>query len=141
MAARISASSFSLSHGFCMKLAAPNCMARRHLHGAVGGNHDDGELRVEGANVLQQIKSTAAGQRQIEQHQVEGTISQSFESPSSPSAAVSDFIAFQLQQHLQRLANRGFIVNDEHASLSLTAYQRLGASRNYGDFRHDGLPQ
>ena len=44
------------------------------LHRAVGGDHDDRQLGVALANVLQHLDAIAVGHGEVEQHQVEGAL-------------------------------------------------------------------
>ena len=41
------------------------------VHGAVGGDHDDRQLRLALLDLRQQFEAALAGQGQVEQHQVE----------------------------------------------------------------------
>ena len=105
-AARTSASSFSLSQGFWMKLVAPRCMARTALSTrAIGGNHDDGELGITRADIAQDFQPVAVRQGKIKQHQIEGPLIQAGQSIF---AGFGRFhaVTFQFEQRLQRLTNR-----------------------------------
>ena len=85
----------------------------RILHRAVGGDHDDRQLRVALANLAQNFDAIALGQGKIQQHQIEGTLGNARQSFF---AVVGNFyrVAFKLQQRLQRLADGGFVVDDQH---------------------------
>ena len=108
--------------------------AHRIFHRAVGGDHDDRQARVVGANLRQNVHAVAAGKRQIEQHEIKGTLA---DLRQALFAAVRrlNFEAFHFEQRLQRFANLGLIVDDEHRSRRRrSAVQR--AARNNCRFRH-----
>ena len=72
-----------------------------------------GSLGVALADLAQNLDAVAVGQSEIEQHQVEGMLGHS----RQPFAAVVgglDLVAFKLQQSLQRFADGGFVVDDQH---------------------------
>ena len=102
--------------------------AHRILHRAVGGNHDDGQARVVGANLRKDFHAVAAGQRQIEQHQIKRAVRHLREAIFAADCGL-DFEAFHFEQGLQRFANLGFIVNDEHR----TGGRRIAVQRAAGE--------
>ncbi len=62
---------------------------------------------------MQDLNAIALGQREIQQHQVEGM----FRNASQPLKAVVGHlhgVAFKLQQSLQGLTNGGFVIDDQH---------------------------
>ncbi len=97
-----------------------NEVGRARLHGvdgvldrAIGGDHDDRQLGVAFADLLQNLDTVALGQREIQQHQVEGPLGEAGQAFHAVVGGV-DGVAFKLQQRLQRLADRGFVVDDQH---------------------------
>src|ERR1019366_4613147 len=87
----------------------------RVLHRAVRRNHDDGQIGIALADIVQDFNAIAFGQGEIQQHQVEGM----FRNASQALHAVVSYlhgIAFKLQQSLQRLTDGGFVVNDQHGA-------------------------
>ena len=84
----------------------------RIFHGAVCGDHDHCQLGVSMVEFRQQIDAVAVGQCQIEQHQVVGPVADSCEAFVGGGGRLH-FVAFHFQQGFQRLADGGFIVNDQ----------------------------
>ena len=84
------------------------------VDGAVGGDHDDRRLRLALVDLRQQLKAALAGQRKIEQHQVEVLQFQN----AQPLLAVGGHlyrVALEREQHLERLADARFVVDDQDA--------------------------
>ena len=96
----------------------------RVFHRAIRGDHHDRKLEVALANFLQNLDTVTLGHGEVEQYKVVGTLRQPCESLRAVAGAV-DFVAFELEQRLQRFANRGFVVDDEHSAHRL----RLVAAR------------
>ena len=88
MAARMSASSFSLSHGFCTKFSAPARIASTTFDDrAVRRNHDHRQIRLHLQNARQQFDAALARKRQVQQQQVELAVPPVAPGPPAPSAA------------------------------------------------------
>ena len=84
------------------------------VHGAVGGDHDDGQLGLALLDLRQQFEAALAGQGQVEQHQVEVFLLQN----AQPLVAVgghSDRVPLQREQHFERFADGGLVVDDQDA--------------------------
>ena len=98
-----------------------------------------------GANFGQDFHAIAAGQGEIEQDQVERMFADALQAHFAGGRGF-DREAFHLEQGLQRFANLGFIVNDEHRARE--ARRSIGSvherARNDGGIRHilpwKGLP-
>jgi hypothetical protein len=82
------------------------------LHRAVGGDHDDGELLVAVANLGEDLEPVHVGQGEVEQNEVEGLRGEGGESVGAALGA-GDGVALELEQRLQRFADRGFVVDDQ----------------------------
>ena len=87
----------------------------RIFHRAVSGDHDDGQLRVVNVKLRQEIDAIAVGQSQVEQDQVVGPVSDPRQTLVGGGGRLH-VVAFHLQQSLQRLADGGFVVNDQHGT-------------------------
>ena len=83
------------------------------LHRAVGGDHDDRQAGFVGANFGQNLHAIAAGQGKIEQDQVERMFADALQARFAGGRGLHGE-ALHLQQRLERFANPGFIVDDEH---------------------------
>jgi hypothetical protein len=84
-------------------------------HGAEGSDHDDGKLRVLRRYPRQQIDAAFTRQRQVEQEQVEVRARKRIETAWTIDGK-RDIETFKRQQDFQRLANAGFVIDDEQAS-------------------------
>ena len=108
--------------------------AHRIFHRAVGGDHDHRQAGFVGANFGQNFHAVAAGQSEVEQDQVERMFADALQAGF---AGARGFYreAFHLQQGLQRLANLGLIVNDEHGAgqAGRSVHQ---VARDHGGVRH-----
>jgi hypothetical protein len=86
------------------------------FHRAVGGNHDHAQLGIAIADVAQDLQPVAVGQREIEQHQVHGLVGHLGQAFFAGGGGLHRK-AFQLEQRLQRLADGGFIIDDQNCAL------------------------
>ena len=85
---------------------------------------------------LQNLDAVALGQGEIEQHQVEGLLGDARQAFLAVVGGL-DRVAFELQQSLQRLANRGFVVDDQHRCPAMRGLVACRArSPADGCFRH-----
>ena len=87
--------------------------AHRVFHRPIGGDHDDRQARVVRVNFGENFHPVAARQSQIEQDQIERAIRHLRETVFATDCGV-DLEPFHLEQSLQRFANLGLIVDDEH---------------------------
>ena len=92
--------------------------AHRVLHRPIGGDHDDGLLRMQQPNLGEHVHPVLVGQRQVEQDHVESALSNLRQTFAS-AARDDDGIAFELKQRLQRFADLRFVVNDEDSARAL----------------------
>ena len=102
------------------------------VDGAVGGNHDDRQFGMALFDDGQQLQAALSGQRQIEQQQVEALLLQRAQSLFAIDGH-GDRVAFQREQHLQRLADGRLVVNDQDARQTGVA----GGSDRQTDSRAD----
>ena len=70
------------------------------------------ELRVALTDVGQHFHAIAAGQRQVEQHQVEGLAGDARQAVFAALGGV-DAVAFELEQGLERFADLRLVVHDQ----------------------------
>ena len=87
----------------------------RIFHRAIGGDHDHGKLWIMSVKLYEQVQTVAIRQCQVKQHQVKRMF------PNPRQTLISgcrrfNRIAFQLQQSLKRLADRSFVVDDQHGA-------------------------
>ncbi len=132
-----------MSQGLLNEVGGPRLHgAHRVLHRTVGGDHDDRHAGFVGANFGQNFHAIAAGEGEIEQDQVERMFADALQ-PRLAGGGGFHREAFHLQQSLQRFANLGFIVNDEHCSREARRSIHKRA-RDDGGIRHilpwKGLP-
>ena len=105
------------------------------FHGAVGGDHDDRQLRIVRANLRQNVHAIASRQGKIEQDQVERVFADALQAFLAAGSGLHHE-AFHLQQRLQGFANLSFVVNDEHRARRTRApMQRIACDG--GRFRHE----
>jgi len=83
------------------------------VHCAVGGDHDNRQLGMALLDLRQQLEAALAGQRQVQQHQVEAVL---IENPQPLNAVAGHFccVPFKLEQHIERLTDGNLIVNDQN---------------------------
>ncbi len=112
------------------------------VDGAVGGDHDDGQLGLALLDLRQQLEAALAGQGEVEEHEVEVVLVKHAQSLFAVGGHV-DRIAFQREQHFKRLADGGLVVDDQDAggvpaSLELPFDGRRGRGLIHGlfDLRH-----
>ena len=134
---------FFVVPGFGDEVGGPRLHgAHRVLHRAVGGDHDDGQASFVGANFAQNLNAIAAREGEIEQDQVERMFADALQ-PCLAGGGGFHREAFHLQQSLQRFADLGFIVNNEHRSREARRSIHKRA-RHDGGIRHilpwKGLP-
>ena len=87
---------------------------------AVGGDHDDRQVRLALPDARQNFHAVLSRQRQIQQNQIIG----SGIDASQPSLALGrqvHHVTFEHQQRLQRFANRCFVVDDQNAGCRFRA--------------------
>ncbi len=84
------------------------------VDGAVGGDHDDRQLGLALLDLRQQLEAALAGQGEVEQHEIEVL---AFEHAQALFAVAGhvDGVAFEREQHFERLADAGFVVDDQDA--------------------------
>ena len=85
------------------------------LHRAVGRDHDDGQLRQPLLNLRQQLQSALAGHGQIQQHQVVGFRIQHAQALFALRRQTHR-VPLQREQHFQRFADPGLIVDNKNGS-------------------------
>jgi hypothetical protein len=118
-----------------MKFAAPDCIARI-LHRAVGGDHDDRLPRILGVDVHQDIHAVAVGQGEIEQDQIKAPLADAMQA-LLPGGGSLHVVPFHFEKGLQRLADLGLIIDDEHRAHGRDGFGIVYAgSCNDGCFRH-----
>ena len=100
------------------------------LYRAVGSDHDDRELGVAIANIVQDFDSVAIRQGEVEQDQVVRTLGQARQSFVAIAGDI-DFVAFQFQQRLQRLADGGLVVHDENRTQRAGVVVAAGQPADY----------
>ena len=86
-----------------------------HINGAVGGDEDDGKVRVAKADFAQHVESVAVRQAHVEQHQIEGLVLQ-FLQAGLARFRQRYFEALRSQQGLKTLADLQLVVNNEYRS-------------------------
>ena len=99
------------------------------VHGAVGGDHDDRQFGLALLDLRQQLEAALAGQRQVEQHQIEVFLLEHAQSLFAVDGH-ADRVALEREQHFERLADAGLVVDDQNAGsglqLPLTADAETG---------------
>ena len=95
-------------------------ISRALLHGtdgviqrAIGGNHDHGKLGIARANVSQDFQPVAVRQGKVEQDKIKGMFAQAGQSIFTGLGRLHT-VPFELQQRFQRLADAGFIIDDQN---------------------------
>ncbi len=63
--------------------------------------------------LLQNLDAVTLGQSEVQQHQIVGPLGNTRQSLRAIAGDIYG-VAFELQQGLERLANRSFVVNDQH---------------------------
>ena len=104
------------------------------FHRAIGGDHDYRQARVVGTNLRKNLHAITAGQGQIEQHEIKGSVGHLRDAVFAADRRL-DLEAFHLQQSLQGFADFSLIINDEYGS----ARRRVAVHCAAGDhrcFRH-----
>ena len=81
---------------------------------AVAGDHDDRRGLDEVAQLLQHLEAVHAGHLDVEEDQV-GRFALDQRDALFAGRRLHDFVAFVLEDHLQRVADRGFVVDDQDA--------------------------
>ncbi len=84
------------------------------VDGAVGGDHDDGQLGLAILDLGQQLKAALAGKGEVQQHKVEVFNLQNAQTLRAIRRHAHG-VALEGEQHLQRLADAGFVIDDENA--------------------------
>ena len=84
------------------------------VHGAVGGNHDDRQIGMALLDLREQFEAALAGQSQVQQQQVEAVLIENLQ-PLFAVGGQGDGIALQGEQHFERLADGGLVVDDQNA--------------------------
>ena len=112
------------------------------LHGAHGvldravrGDHDYGLQRIQHVNLAQQVHTVSVRQSEIEQDDIEVTLTQQGHTLAAGSRGCHG-VAFELQKRFQRLPNFGFVINDQYAAEVLGQRFWRHPARNNRSFRH-----
>ena len=84
-------------------------------NGAVGGDHDDRKLRVHLGDAGEEVDAGFAGERQVEEEKVVLVASEGIEAGGSVDGH-RDVKAFEGEESIERLADGGFVVDDEDSS-------------------------
>ena len=84
------------------------------VHGAVGGDHDDRQFGLALLDLRQQLEAALAGQGQVEQHQIEALLLENAQALFAVDGH-SDRVALEREQHFERLADGGLVVDDQDA--------------------------
>ena len=100
------------------------------LYRAVRRNHDDRELRVAIANIPQYLDAIAIWHGEVQQDQVVRTLGQASQTFFAIASDI-DFVAFQFQQGLQRLADGRLVIHDEDCSQRTGVVAAAGKSVDY----------
>jgi len=87
--------------------------AYRSFNGAVAGYHDDFRSVLDFADLLQGIQTIHARQPNIKKDGVEDPLAEQFKA-SFTTVGRLGLVAFVLENALQRLPNRRFIIYDEN---------------------------
>ena len=104
------------------------------VHGAVGRDHDDGQIGLALLELRQQLDAALAGQRQIEEHEIEALAIEELQSLLAVAGSFDD-IVFKTEQHLQRLANAGLVVDHQDGGRgSIAVAGRCGIGCAQGQF-------
>ena len=114
-ALRIVTSTRSLASGFSMKSNAPSFVASTAVVTvAVTRDHDDRQRLVDGAQALQRLEAVHAGHLDVEEHEI-GRLALGEREPVLARCGSEELVAFVFEDHPQRIADGGLVVDDQDA--------------------------
>src|SRR6202007_3219060 len=74
-----------------------------HVDGAVGGNQNDGEMRVAAADFFQKVEAIAVREADVEKQQIVGALLQPGE-PRCAGIGAEDTVSFTAEEQLKSFA-------------------------------------
>ena len=95
----------------------------RHVDRTVGGDQDDGEVRVAPVDFAQQIETVAVGQADVEQKKIEWFFLEQRQAGLAGFGARGR-VALRAEQQFQALANFRFVVDDQDGPLDMNRFPR-----------------
>src|SRR5205823_2694786 len=89
--------------------------AHRVFNGAVGGDHDDGEIGIAITDVGKDLEPVAIGQSEVQKDEIVSAFGDAREAFFAR-LGTDHTIALEFEQRLQRLTDSGFVIDDENGA-------------------------
>ncbi len=82
------------------------------VDGAVGGDHDDGQIGLALLELRQQLEAALAGQREVEQDEIEVRLVEHAQAFFAVGRGLHG-VVLEREQHFKRFANAGLVVDHQ----------------------------